>query len=218
MFRKTRGLSKKYVVLMISLVVVGLLVGFFIFTDRVLQPSIFTIARVKAIHLATEILNETVRDRMAKQPVHYQDLIHIHKDSSGKIVMIQADTVKINQLSTDMTLKVQEALRKIDNQSINIPLGQLLGFQLLAALGPELNVRLIPVGIVRVDIIDKFEGAGINQTRHLIWMDLTSEFQIAVPLHKEVFKVSVKVPLAESIIVGDVPPALISMPGGVVGQ
>lgn len=198
--------------------ILAVMVGLFFLVDSLLQPTLFTIAKAKAIHLATDIMNQTVHDNLTKQQLSYQDIINIHKDEKGKIVMVQADTIRINKISNEITLKVQQALRDINEQKIGIPLGQLFGFHLLAALGPEFNVRMIPVGVIRVDIIDKFEGAGINQTRHLIWLDLSSEFQIAIPLYKEVFIVNTKVPLAESIIVGDVPPALVTMRGGVIGN
>ncbi|PHJ38130.1 sporulation protein YunB [Desulforamulus profundi] len=214
MFKRRRHVPRKFYVL---LFLMGLLAMFF-FIDRSLQPTLFTIARVKAIHLATEIMNKTVMENLAKQQIEYKDIVQVHKDSQGRIVLMQADTIKINRLSNEITLKVQESLRNLDDESIGIPMGQLLGIHLLAALGPEFNVRMIPLGTIRVDIVDKFEGAGINQTRHLIWLDLNSEFQIAIPLYKEVFKVNTKVPLAQDIIVGDVPPALVTLPGGVLGN
>lgn len=214
MFKRRRQVPKKFIILLFLL---GLLTSFF-WIDRSLQPTLFAIARVKAVHLATEIMNKTVMENLAKQQIQYSDIVQVHKDTQGKIVLMQADTIKINRLSNEITLKIQESLRNLDEESINIPLGQLLGFHLLAALGPELKVRMIPVGTIRVDVIDKFEGAGINQTRHLIWLDLNSEFQIAIPLYKEVFRVSTKVPLTQDIIVGDVPPALITLPGGVLGN
>ncbi|SHE33581.1 sporulation protein YunB [Desulforamulus putei] len=214
MFKRRRQVPRKFFVLLF-------LLGFtamFVFIDRCLQPTLFAIARVKAIHVATEIMNKTVMDHLAKQNIEYKDIVQVHKDSQGKIVLVQADTMKINRISNEITLNIQEQFRNLDNESIGIPVGQLLGIRLLAALGPELNVRMIPLGVLRVDIIDKFEGAGINQTRHLIWLDLNSEFQIAIPLYKEVFKVHTKVPLAQDIIVGDVPPALVTLPGGVLGN
>ncbi|WP_238457872.1 sporulation protein YunB [Desulforamulus ferrireducens] len=214
LFKKRRQVPRTVYLMPILAVMVGL----FFLVDSLLQPTLFTIAKAKAIHLATDIMNQTVHDNLTKQQLSYQDIINIHKDEKGKIVMVQADTIRINKISNEITLKVQQALRDINEQKIGIPLGQLFGFHLLAALGPEFNVRMIPVGVIRVDIIDKFEGAGINQTRHLIWLDLSSEFQIAIPLYKEVFIVNTKVPLAESIIVGDVPPALVTMRGGVIGN
>lgn len=214
MFKKRRQVPRTVYLMPILAVMVGL----FFLVDSLLQPTLFTIAKAKAFHLATDIMNQTVHDNLTKQQLSYQDIINIHKDEKGKIVMVQADTIRINKISNEITLKVQQALRDINEQKIGIPLGQLFGFHLLAALGPEFNVRMIPVGVIRVDIIDKFEGAGINQTRHLIWLDLSSEFQIAIPLYKEVFIVNTKVPLAESIIVGDVPPALVTMRGGVIGN
>ncbi|ABO50176.1 conserved hypothetical protein [Desulforamulus reducens MI-1] len=214
MFKRKRQVSGK---LLIIFFIVGL-VGTVVFIDRLLQPTLFTIARVKAIHMATEIVNKIVMENLARQQLKYQDFIQLHKDEEGKIVFVQADTMKINKVSNQITLEIQESFKQMDNQSISIPVGQLLGIHLLAALGPELNVRMIPLGIIRVDVIDKFEGAGINQTRHLIWLDFQSEFQIAIPLYKEVFKVATKVPLAQNIIVGDVPPALVTLQGGILGK
>lgn len=214
LFKRRRQLPRQVYLLPILAIIVGL----FLLVDSLLQPTLFTIARTKAIHIATDIMNQTVHDNLTKQQLNYQDIVQVHKDEQGKIVLVQADTMRINKISTEITLKIQQALRDINDQEIGIPLGQLLGFHLLAALGPEFNVRMIPVGVIRVDIIDKFEGAGINQTRHLIWLDLSSEFQIAIPLYKEVFKVNTKVPLAESIIVGDVPPSLVTLQGGVLGN
>ncbi|GAB6181129.1 sporulation protein YunB [Desulfotomaculum defluvii] len=214
MFKKKRQVSGKIIILLTLLT----LIGIFIYVDRLLQPTLFTIARVKAIHMATEIMNQTVMDNLAQQQLRYHDLIQIHKDEQGKIVLVQADTMKINKVSNEITLKIQDSFKRMDSETIGIPIGQLLGIHLLAALGPDFKVNMIPVGIVRVDIIDKFEGAGINQTRHLIWLDLSSEFQIAIPLYKEVFKVNTKVPLAQNIIVGDVPPALVTLQGGILGN
>lgn len=215
MFKKKRQTPKKIALVLVAFLV---LLATFVFVDRILQPTLFTIARVKAIHLATQILNQTVQEKLVNQSLEYQDIIIVHKDSTGKIVLMQADTIKLNKISNEVTLSVQESLKNLNNESIGIPMGQLMGIHLLAARGPEFNVRMIPVGTVSVDIIDRFEGAGINQTRHLIWLDLKSEFQIAIPLYKEVFQVSTKVPLVESIIVGAVPPALVTLPGGVLGQ
>ncbi|MEG6520840.1 sporulation protein YunB [Desulfotomaculum sp. 1211_IL3151] len=214
LFKRKRQVPGKIFILLVILCLPAII----FYVDRLLQPTLFTIARVKAIHMATEIMNQAVMDNLASQQLSYQDLIQIHKDEQGKIVLVQADTIRINRVSNEITLMIQDSLKKMDSESIHIPLGQLLGIHLLAALGPDFNVKMIPLGIVRVDVIDKFEGAGINQTRHLIWLDLSSEFQIAIPLYKEVFKVSTKVPLAQNIIVGDVPPALITTQGGILGR
>lgn len=215
LFKRRRQVPSKLI--LFTVLLLGL-VGLFILIDSLIKPTLFTIARVKAIHLATEIMNKSVMEKLNQQQLKYDDIVQVHKDNQGKIVLIQADTMKINRISNEISLKVQDSLQNLDEEQIGIPLGQLLGIHLLAALGPEFNVKLIPVGIIRVDIIDKFEGAGINQTRHLVWLDLSSEFQIAIPLYKEVFKVNTKVPLAENIIVGDVPPALVTLPGGVMGN
>lgn len=185
--------------------------------DSVFGGSILAIAKYKAMGLGTELINKVVEDKINSDNIHYQDLIDVHKDNEGKIVLMQANTVRINQLSSQISLTVQKSLDNMENQNIVVPIGQVLGTKIFAALGPDIHVKLVPVGVVKVNMVDKFEGAGINQTRHLIWLDLTTDFQIAVPLQQETFSVSTRVPICESVIVGTVPSTFVSMPGGLIG-
>jgi hypothetical protein len=53
--------------------------------------------------------------------------------------------------------------------------------------------------------MNKFDQAGINQTRHLVYFNVDSKIKIAVPFINEEIKVSTTVPIAETIIVGEVP-------------
>ncbi len=194
-----------------------LLLGMFLWVDRVLQPTIFKIAEVRAIQVATESINRSVQQKVLDSNLQYQDFIQVHKDSQGHIVLMQANTVMINQFATDVTLMVQSALRQLSRESFRIPLGQVTGTQLLAGYGPRIPVGIVPVGSVRVKVDDRFEQAGINQTRHRIYLDFTAEVRIVVPPRSATTQVATRVPLVESIIVGQVPGTFVSIPGGLLG-
>lgn len=47
----------------------------------------------------------------------------------------------------------------------------------MASFGPQISVNVIPV-----KVIDKFEQADINQTRHMIYLLATTQIKIVVPL------------------------------------
>jgi sporulation protein YunB len=187
------------------------------YAEVTLRPVIYEMARIRAVKLATEAVNEAVQMKIADGGVRYNDLILIHKDSEGRIVLMQANTIKINQMAADVTLAVQKRIDRLRYENINIPMGQLTGLYILANLGPGLKVSIMPAGTVSVDVIDRFESAGVNQTRHSIYLQFETEVRIVAPLDSGEAKVATRVPVADSIIVGQVPETFLTLPWGIAG-
>ncbi|MGQ9512790.1 sporulation protein YunB [Thermodesulfitimonas sp.] len=92
-------------------------------------------------------------------------------------------------------------------------MGQVLGSQILANYGPRIKVRIVPVGAVKVEMLEKFEAAGINQTRHRFFLHLDTSVRIVIPLQKKDVRVNTEIPLVENVIVGTVPSTYVSVPG-----
>jgi len=143
--------------------------------------------------------------------IKYQDIVDIHKDKEDRIVLIQPNTIVLNKMMADTTLEIAKALENLTIETIEIPLGQISGSKLLAGYGPKMKARIIPVGQVYVDVLNKFDAAGINQTRHLIYFNISSRVMVAVPFINEEIDVSTTIPLAESIIIGEVPETYVNI-------
>ncbi len=214
MYRRTffrRG--KNYALIrfyLVIILIVLLLFSMFVFVEKQISPSIFAIAEARARILATEAVNKAVRDKIAKN-VQYKDLISIHKNSNGQVTLIQVNTIEINRLETETTLEVVKALQKVTMEGgILIPLGMVTGSKILAGFGPPIRISLYPVGTVKVNTTEAFEEAGINQTRHKIVLDIRSEIRIVQPLISTDVEVRTDVPIAETIIIGEVPRAILN--------
>ena len=76
----------------------------------------------------------------------------------------------------------------------------------------------MPAGAVRVNVVDKFEAAGINQTRHSIYLNFDTNIRIVIPSKGGEAVVGMQVPLVESIIVGGVPSTFVSVQGGILSS
>jgi sporulation protein YunB len=187
--------------------------GIFYFVEHNLFPTILAIAEAKAVQLAVKTVNDAVRNRILSRTLRYEDLIAIHKDSEGRVVLMQANTVKITEMATDVAVTVEKTLAELEKDEFGIPLGQVLGSQILANYGPRIKVRIIPVGSVKVEILDNFESAGINQTRHRFFLRLDTQVKIVVPLQEKEVRVATDVPLVENVIVGTVPDTFVNVPG-----
>ena len=171
-------------------------------------PSIIAIAESRVRILATEAINNAVKEKTVKN-VQYKDLITIHKNTSGQITLIQINTVEINRIEAETALEVINTLKEITIDGIEIPLGMITGSKILANYGPKIKVDLYPVGNVKVKTDEIFDEAGINQTRHRIMLNITTDIRIVRPLLNSIMSVETSVPVAETIIVGDVPRAIL---------
>ena len=183
--------------------VLVILVGGFIIVEHNLRPTIKSIAEAEARWVATDAINQAIKDKIAN--VDYNQLIMVQKDNQGQIVLMQPNIARINQLAADTTLAIQASLESLNDQRFYIPIGQVLGSQLLANYGPRVKVSIYPIGTVRTSVFDKFEAAGINQTRHRIYLDIETQVQVVVPLVTSDVTVSTQVPITDTVIVGRFP-------------
>jgi len=188
--------------------------GIFFWVDRAMRTTILKIAEVEVVQMANEAIYKSVQQELWSKNLEYQDFVQVQKDNLGHVVFIQANTVKITRTAADIALVAQQSLCQLEEQKLSLPLGILTGTQLLANKGPKVRVAIMPIGTVKVNIKDKFEPAGINQTRHQIWLDFDTQVKIAIPTMSADSKVVAQVPLAESIIVGDVPGTFVNVTGG----
>ncbi|MGE5508563.1 MAG: sporulation protein YunB [Chitinophagales bacterium] len=172
--------------------------------DNRLRPALRQLCEARARAVAVETINRVVREKVART-MHYEDLYAVHTDSRGKVVLMQPNTGEINRLSTDATVAIQTALRQLPAERVSIPLGQVFGSELLGSVGPLIYIRVIPTGTVETRISDRFEQAGINQTRHLLYLQVATNIRVFVPFVSTSVDIKSEVPLAESIILGEVP-------------
>ena len=132
-------------------------------------------------------------------------------DAQGRVSMLRANTMRMNELAARTALLAEEELNSAENQFVEIPLGAALGVRFLSGFGPRLEVQILPVGAVHTSFDTEFETAGINQTRHKIFLNLRATVSLIVPTGSQLVEVTSTVPIAESIIVGEVPDSFVDV-------
>ncbi|AOQ24434.1 Sporulation protein YunB [Moorella thermoacetica] len=193
---------------MAALVLAGLLL--LLLLEWRLGPALEAVAATQARWVATEAMQQAVLDKITGQ-VSYNNLIQPGNSDGGQVVFMQADALGISRLQAAAQLAIQERLARLQGKTYYLPLGQILGLKLLAAYGPPVPLRFVPMGTVKVNVGDTFESAGINQTRHRIYLQAESEVQVVAPFSREKVQVATTIPVAEAIIVGPVPQTYVSL-------
>lgn len=211
MFRK-RNLGKRNLItfMLITAILFLLLEGLF-YVEKKLRPAIIAVAAIKANAVAIEAINRAILDK-ATQGVDYQDLIQIERDEQGKIVLARLNSVEANRVMAETSIAIKDALGNMERMTVRIPLGEVTDNYLLAAYGPSIPVRFIPAGKVNTELEDRFESAGINQTRHKIHLRVHAEMQIVIPFTAAPVMVDTTVPVTDTIYLGQVPDTVINIP------
>lgn len=96
--------------------------------------------------IGTMILND-VSTQVLKN-VDYNDLIIVSKDTNDKITMVKSNVILINILASDIAYKIQEKLNELEKEDLTIPMGVLTGLKIFSANGPNLHLKVMPIGSV----------------------------------------------------------------------
>lgn len=176
---------------------------------RNLTPLAVSIGEARLRAIATEAINRAVAETMSG--VRYEDLIDIETDQNGQVSYLRANAVYMNQLATQAAISAQQQISAIELRPLQIALGSALGSPLFSGRGPTIPVKVELAGSVVSDFCSEFTSAGINQTRHMIYLRLHAALRILIPTGGQTVQVTVQVPVTETIIVGTVPESFIDV-------
>lgn len=196
--------------LRLLLIAILLLTIAFLFVEKNLSQTLLDMAYATAHSIALETVNRAAQ-QVVGDGVAYDELMNVQLDAQGRVSMLRANTMRMNQIATQTAIIAQEKLNSIENQLVDVPLGAALGVRFLGGFGPRISVQIVPVGAVSTHFETEFETAGINQTRHKIFLTLETSVSLIVPADSRMVQVTSTVPIAESIIVGQVPDSFVDV-------
>ena len=194
-------LKKRFRVVLSVILLIAIILLIFSF---MVNPVIMDTVEIKSKALATRAMNSSVAD-VVMNSIVYDELVTIISDEFGNISMIQANSLEINNLSKDLALTCEERISEYGGKGVSIPVGTFTGIPLLVGLGPRINVKMTPIGSVYCKFNSKFETAGINQTVHKIYVNISASVSVIMPLSSRSFQAEQQVLISESVIVGQVP-------------
>ena len=201
-FRINFNLKSK---ILIALGIILLIFGFAIYyLDKNIMPAILEVSDAEVKSKLTEIINKNIGEVYSSK-FNYGEVINIEKDESGNIILLQADTIKLNNIATEMVLKSQEDINEIGEIGIKVPVSYAFKNTFLSYWSPKMTIKIVPIGRIETKYNTSFESAGINQTRHKVYIDVYSKARMILPLVSKDIEIKTEMPISETIIVGKIP-------------
>ena len=197
--------ARKHKRLKIIAAVTGLFViGALIFSIANVTNVLISISEATIRSITTVAVNDAIYYTL-NDNLRYEDLIAIKYDEAGNVSTITTDSLKINRIARDTAYLSQENLNRMSQEGIQVPLGALTGLEALAGFGQKINVKIIPISNVGCKFVSKFEDAGINQTKHSIYLEIVADISIILPTRTSNLASTVEVLICESVITGKIP-------------
>ena len=202
--RNKRKIIKILLILVIAITIVRAVL---LSINPIIEEKCKTVAK----SIATKISNEQATLVMAKYT--YEDLINVRKDENGNIKMIGTNIISVNEIISDIPIKIQEELEKSENNNFNIKLGSFFGSKIFSGMGPNINIKIQLDGTVETDLKSEFTSQGINQTLHRIYLDVVCKVSILTPVNVISEEIKNQVLLVEGIIAGEIPESYYNLEG-----
>lgn len=202
--RNKRKIIKILLILVIAITIVRAVL---LSINPIIEEKCKTVAK----SIATKISNEQATLVMAKYT--YEDLINVIKDENGNIKMIGTNIISVNEIISDIPIKIQEELEKSENNNFNIKLGSFFGSKIFSGMGPNINIKIQLDGTVETDLKSEFTSQGINQTLHRIYLDVVCKVSILTPVNVISEEIKNQVLLVEGIIAGEIPESYYNLEG-----
>ncbi|MCX8073960.1 MAG: sporulation protein YunB [Clostridia bacterium] len=194
------SIKKPFVFFLIT--VLTIVSSFFAITKKV-EPVIRTLCESSAHRIALNATNETVNEYI--ELIKYDNLISIKQNDAGKVIALNANVMEMNRLTTSISSDIQKKLANTDNSTIKIPLGTIFNVGILSGYGPRMSIKIVPSGTVSAKFNSSFEQTGVNQTKHRIYLSITTKVKIVAPFYTSSQEYTNEITVAETIIVGDTP-------------
>lgn len=199
-FVDNNGKSKKYIKI-ISVILIAIITFYTVIKS--IEPIFENKCIEKAHQIATNITN--IQSSNILSNIDYSDIVKITETKNGTVSVVKNDVVKMNKIASDIAIAIQNELSKLEDENITIPMGSLTGNAYFAGMGPNINIKVIPVGNIVTDFKSEFIESGINQTTHRIYLLLNCKVSILTPYKTISENITNQVLLVETLIVGEVP-------------
>ncbi len=206
-YRK-RGLwhgLKVFLFVLIFLLIIVILYVYTIVTPLVLKVTNQTVSTV-----FMQAINDSVLETLNEDGVTYSDFVDVSTDTEGNITSIELKTYTLNLFVAEITKFSQEKINSLCMLGTDVPLGAFTGISFLSDSGPQIKIKMLPLGSVSTQVNSYFESVGINQTSHTVLLSISASITIILPLYAHNMLISSDVIIAESIIVGKVPSIYLS--------
>jgi len=191
---------KLFLFIFIILIIITFVSGYF-------SARVKLYIKQKAITASSILIAEAINEEVLPS-IDLSNLINPVSSDNENIDSIYINTYQINEILAKTTSSISKKLVDIDNNELNnltLPLGIIISDVLFYNWGPNINIKIYPVGAVDCDVKSVIEQYGINNSVFKLMIEVKVSFVVVIPMQKDEVAVTTSIPIVVQIIQGEVP-------------
>lgn len=173
-------------------------------------PTVRRLVSMQVDNKTSNLIQDAVSAWLVRESLTYEDLVRLEKDASGAVTAVQIDMDRANRLRAGVLEQVDLRIPDMSREDVSVPVGNVVFPALFSGRGGYLPVRVIALRSSSAELNSSFTQAGINQTIHSLELEVAVEILLLTPAGFLNLNVETRVPVAQTVIVGAVPNALIT--------
>ncbi len=184
---------------------VCLLIGIALYTlDTRVRPAVAAGAKAVGLRAARTAMNRAIAEELTTDAV-VQHIVRTDKVDGADMKTAMFDFAAAAHVQAAVTALAERHLSELEHETLRLPVAQALGGALFSTVGPSVPVKVDMIGSAHATVHVETRTVGINQTVHVLMLDLAADVQVLAPTVVAPAVVEEKVPLAYVVFNGDVP-------------
>jgi len=179
----------------------------FIF-DAKIRPAILFTSKAAATRVATEVLNGAVTESLAKEMDETPLVKIVQDDREDGTSIARFNFGTITYLQSQAVARAENQFQALSKQRLLIPISSVISGSYFLNPNWSLPVRMVMTGTVHSAIRPEVKTVGVNQSVHIVYIDLTADINIIGPFISSPLRVRTEVPVAYIVMSGNVPQAI----------
>lgn len=176
-----------------------------------LAPMAEKLIATKVDNQASDAINLAIGEQITAGEISYDRMVSVDKDLNGNVTAVRTNMEEINRLKSAVLRRVDEKLEQLSWEQLGVPIGSVLLPELFSGRGPDIPVRVLAVRTSDAVFRNEFSEAGINQTLHIITIDIHVVITVLTWTGTRDIPVDSAVIAAQTVIVGTVPATYFGM-------
>ena len=195
------------------LVMLGCIIGLLGLTFFRCRPVMTTFAESQAVWEATKIANQTAAQVLNEYADACANTICVTYDGKQKVSSVCTDTSVVNVVRTAITDRTITAMEQFSSLPVSLPVGTLLGWDWVSGFGPLVTFPISFTATVISDATSTLVAEGINQSIYRVLIHLEIQLYVVSPAGRSTVSARVSYPMAETVLLGEVPDNLTEVYG-----
>jgi sporulation protein YunB len=178
---------------------------FISYISGIVKPLILNKCEADLKIFVQDAINSAISDELDREL--FVNLIDFSSTSEGKVTAYSANMLTAAKIRSVLGKKITEINKSLKETELVINSGLITGIPFLYSSGNEIKIRIDGFTYSEFNVSSEFTDAGINQTLYKVYLDIKAVSRIKAPFLNERIITETRIPLSETVIIGDVPDA-----------